>query len=249
MLKKLLAFLLVASMMMFTLGACSSSDSGSSTTTAADAEGDTTVGETTEEATEAPTEAPTTEETTEDVTEAQKTYSYTEVFKLDFTTMADGTAPFNPTNVDDIRIEGGLLKGTGTSGDPYFNYTGELALDASTVQEIHIKLKNYSSSYDTRFFFTTETIGWRGSFLRISSIVRRRRRRQRLERDHLLYRRMLRVDRNCNQLPYRPERRRRRFRDRIDHLLHCYRRRISDNKTDGILPPKRKDFLYIMRKQ
>lgn len=160
MLKKLLAFLLVASMLMFTLGACSSSDSGSSTTTAADAEGDTTVGETTEEATEAPTEAPTTEETTEAVTEAPKTYSYTEVFKLDFTTMADGTAPFNPTNVDDIRIEGGLLKGTGTSGDPYFNYTGELALDASTVQEIHIKLKNYSSSYDTQFFFTTETIGW-----------------------------------------------------------------------------------------
>lgn len=100
-------------------------------------------------------------ETTVKETEAPKQYMYTSVFKLDFKTMPDGAAPFTANTIDNLCIEGGLLKGTGTSGDPFITYTGaNMNFSADSVQEIRVKLKNYSASYDFQLFFTTDTVQW-----------------------------------------------------------------------------------------
>lgn len=173
--KKFIALLLCLTMVIAVMASCGSEDGGDNdtATTPADTTGDIiadTAGEDTtadadtdtdtdtEEVTD--TETPQPDETTPKETEPPKEYEYTSVFKVDFTTMEDGEAPFSANNIDDLRIEGGLLKGTATNGDPHAVYTGEMALDASTVQEIHIKLMNYSSDFNFQFFFTTETVSW-----------------------------------------------------------------------------------------
>ena len=75
--------------------------------------------------------------------------------------MADGPAPFDVNTIDNIRIEGGLLKGTGTSGDPFMTYNGgDFSFPADQIQEIRLKLKNYAPSYDFQLFFTTDTVNW-----------------------------------------------------------------------------------------
>ncbi len=151
MVKKFLACLFILSMIMNIIG-CSGDGKASETTAAEE-----TVAEETTTAPET-TKAP---ETTPKETEPPKEYEYATVFKVDFTTMPDGNAPFSVNNVSDLRIEGGLMKGTGTNGDPHMPYTGgDAKFPAESVQEIRIKLKNYSVSYDFQLFFTTETVGW-----------------------------------------------------------------------------------------
>jgi hypothetical protein len=157
MVKKLFALLLIATMLFCLVPGCTKDDG-----TAAETKDDsiTTASDTTAKVTTAPetTKAP---ETTVKETEAPKEYEYTSVFKLDFTKMPDGAAPFTGNTIDNLRIEGGLLKGTGTSGDPFITYNGgDATFPADSVQEIRIKLKNYSSSYDFQFFFTTDTVQW-----------------------------------------------------------------------------------------
>lgn len=168
--KKFIALLLCLTMVIAVMASCGSEEGGDNDTTPdttgdtiadtdTDTAGDDTIADAdTEDVTE--TEAPQPDETTPKETEPPKEYEYTSVFKVDFTTMEDGEAPFSANNIDDLRIEGGLLKGTATNGDPHAVYTGEMALDASTVQEIHIKLMNYSSDFNFQFFFTTETVSW-----------------------------------------------------------------------------------------
>lgn len=152
---KILALLLILSMLVFVLPACGNDAKGSTETTVATDE--TTIA--TEETTAVPetTAAP---ETTEAVTEAPKVYEYTDVKVIDFSTMADGDpVPFSVNAIDNIRIEGGLLKGTSNGGDPNFTYTGgDLSFPAESVQIIEIKYMNFSASYDMQLFFTTDTI-------------------------------------------------------------------------------------------
>lgn len=145
--------LLLLTMIIIVMASCSSKDDGSNDTiippdTIAD----------TEEIIE--TELPLPETTTVKETQPPKEYERISVFKIDFTTMEDGTAPFSANNVDNLRIEGGLLKGTATNGDPHMVYKEDMELDSSTIQEIHIKLKNYSSDSNFQFFFTTEETSW-----------------------------------------------------------------------------------------
>ncbi|MHB1153244.1 MAG: DUF4249 domain-containing protein [Eubacteriales bacterium] len=154
MVKKFLAFLLLALMVLSLVPGCADDETPSDVTTAA--EGDTAASDTTvvPETTKAP-------ETTPKETEPPKEYEYATVFKVDFTSMPDGKAPFSVNMVENLRIEGGLMKGTGTGGDPFATYSGgDAKFPAESVQEIRIKLKNYSISYDFQFFFTTETISW-----------------------------------------------------------------------------------------
>lgn len=154
MVKKFLALLLLALMLLSLVPGCSKDGVSSDATTAP--EGDTAAPDTT--AVPETTKAP---ETTPKETEPPKEYEYASVFKIDFTTMADGTAPFTVNLIENLRIEGGLLKGTGTGGDPFMSYTGgDAKFPAESVQEIRIKLKNYSVSYDFQLFFTTETVSW-----------------------------------------------------------------------------------------
>lgn len=151
---KIIALLLVLSMLVLILPACSKDTVGDTETTAA---ADGTTAETTAE-TAVETPVP---ETTEEVTEAPKVYEYTTVFELDFSKMADGAAPFTANGIDNLRIEGGLLKGTSNGVDPYMPYTGGDAMfPAESVQIIEIKYMNYSINYNLQLFFTTETIGW-----------------------------------------------------------------------------------------
>lgn len=154
MVKKFFASLLIAVMLLSLVPGCADEGNDSDTTTAA--EGDTAAPETT--AVPETTKAP---ETTPKETEPPKEYEYATVLKIDFTTMPDGAAPFTVNLIENLRIEGGLLKGTGTGGDPFMVYTGgDAKFPAESVQEIRIKLKNYSISYDFQLFFTTETVGW-----------------------------------------------------------------------------------------
>lgn len=101
-------------------------------------------------------------DTTEAVTEPPVEYDYSTIFKLDFASAADGEAPFKVSdNVSNLRIEGGLLKGTSTGGDPYIIYNGtDFSFPADSIQEIRINLKSYATGYDAQFFFTTDTISW-----------------------------------------------------------------------------------------
>ena len=155
--KKIIALLLSLTVLFVILPACGDDGESKDTTTAA--EGDSSAETTT--AAETTTVATTTEETTPKETEPPKEYERTSVMKVDFAAMPDGDAPFGGNNVENVRIEGGLLKGTGTSGDPHIPYNGgDINFPAESVQEIHIKLKNYSASYAFQFFFTTETVGW-----------------------------------------------------------------------------------------
>lgn len=154
MVKKFLALLLIASMIFVIIPGCAGEGDSADATTAA--EGDTAAPDIT--AAPETTKAP---ETTPKETEPPKEYEYATVFKVDFTAMPDGKAPFSATNISNLRIESGLMKGTGTSGDPHMPYNGgDAKFPAESVQEIRIKLKNYSISYDFQFFFTTETISW-----------------------------------------------------------------------------------------
>ncbi|MDD4772604.1 MAG: hypothetical protein PHZ09_03260 [Eubacteriales bacterium] len=154
MVKRFLVLLLIASMLFMIMPGCAA-DEGSDTETTA-AEGDTAPPDVTDapETTKAP-------ETTPKETEPPIEYEYATVFKVDFTSMPDGSAPFSVNMVENLRIEGGLMKGTGTGGDPFTTYTGgDAVFPAESVQEIRIKLKNYSIDYNFQFFFTTETVGW-----------------------------------------------------------------------------------------
>ncbi len=157
-LTKILALLLIAVFVLSPLAACGDKEEGDDeTTTAADnsaADTTTKAAETTTKAAETTTKAP-------ETTTAKKEYEYTTVFELDFSKKEDGAAPFATNNVADLRIEGGLLKGTGTSGDPHIPYNGgDVSFPADSVQEIQIKLKNYSVDYAFQFFFTTDTVSW-----------------------------------------------------------------------------------------
>lgn len=151
--KKILTLLLCLIIFITVMSSCASEDNGDNDTTTSD-----TIAETDTEPIE--TEPLVTETTTEKETEPPKEYEYISVFRLDFTSMETADIPFSKSNVDNLRIEDGILKGTSTSGDPHINYTGDMALDASTIQEIHIKLMNYSEDSNFQFFFTTETVSW-----------------------------------------------------------------------------------------
>ncbi len=157
-LTKILALLLIAVFVLSPLAACGDKEEGDDETTTASNED--SKEETTTKAQETTTKAPETT-TVEETTTAKKEYEYTTVKEINFTTMADGAAPFEAVNTDNLRIEGGLLKGTGTNGDPNIAYNGgDISFAADTVQEIEIKLKNYSVDYSFQLFFTTDTVSW-----------------------------------------------------------------------------------------
>lgn len=153
--RKISALLLILSMLVFVLPACGDEAEGDTETTEAAEETTAAAEETT--AVPETTAAP---ETTEAVTEAPKVYEYTDVKVIDFSGMADGDpVPFSVNAIDNIRIEGGLLKGTSNGGDPNFTYTaGDLSFPAESVQIIEIKYMNLSANYDMQLFFTTDTI-------------------------------------------------------------------------------------------
>ncbi len=156
--KRILALLLCLTLLTFVFAACGDKEEGDDeTTTAADnsaADTTTKAAETTTKAAETTTKAP-------ETTTVPKEYEYTTVFELNFATMADGAAPFTTNLIENLRIEGGLLKGTGTGGDPFMAYSGgDVSFAADTVQEIEIKLKNYSVDYSFQLFFTTDTVSW-----------------------------------------------------------------------------------------
>lgn len=151
-LTKVLALLLTAALLTISLPACKGDTAGSTDTSADEttAAPETTVPET--------TKAP---ETTPKETEPPKVYEYTTVFELDFSKMPDGKAPFSANGISNLRIEGGLLKGTSTGGDPHMPYNGgDAVFPADSVQIIEIKYMNYSVDYNLQIFFTTETVGW-----------------------------------------------------------------------------------------
>lgn len=152
---KTIALLLILTLFVFVLPACGNNAEGSTETTVATDETTIAADETTAvpEITAAP-------ETTEAVTEAPKVYEYTDVFAIDFSTMADGAAvPFTVANISDLRVEGGLLKGMSTGGDPNFTYNGgDMSFPADSVQIIEIKYMNLSADYNMQLFFTTDTV-------------------------------------------------------------------------------------------
>lgn len=158
--KKILSVILLLSMLVL-LPACSKKEETPSVdaTDAATEAPDAATEAPTEPVTEAPTEPPTEKET--EPPAPPKEYVRETVFKVDFTAMADGDAPFTTNNIDDLRIEGGLLKGTSNGGDPYMNYNGgDCTFPADSVQEIRIKLFNHTADYNFQFFFTTDSVGW-----------------------------------------------------------------------------------------
>ena len=131
----------------------SSSAAGSTSGAAADS--------TSEKKEETTTEKKEQTTTTKKETTAPPTYVFTEVFTLDFTKMEDtDEPPFETTNVDSLRIEGGALKGTATSGDPYFMYTGEFEINGDEVNWIEIMAKNLTDKDSAQFFFITPQTGW-----------------------------------------------------------------------------------------
>ncbi len=81
------------------------------------------------------------------------------VFYVDFAGLTE--APFSKSgNVGQLFVENGYLYGSSNGGDPYMNYTGEVNFDAANVDFIRFRMKNFSSSNNFQFFFTTGTIGW-----------------------------------------------------------------------------------------
>ena len=164
--KNLIIALLAASMLATLATGCDKKDDNKKTTdesTSSAAEtpaagGDTTT-EKKEETTVTETKAP--ETTTVKETTAPPNYVLTEVFTLDFTKMEDtDEPPFNATNVDSLRIEGGALKGTSISGDPYFMYTGDFEVNGDDINWIVITMKNLTDGDGGQFFFTTPQTGW-----------------------------------------------------------------------------------------
>lgn len=155
-LTRLASLFLILTFLFFVLPACNSGGASSDTTASDSSASDTTATTTKEETTPAP-------ETTVKETEPPKVYEYTTVFQLDFSTMADGaTVPFNNNQVSNLRIEGGLLKGTSTGGDPFITYKGgDATFPAESVQVIEIKFMNKSQDYNMQLFFTTDApVNW-----------------------------------------------------------------------------------------
>ena len=164
--KKILIMLLAVSMLTVLATGCDKKEenktTGETTTSSAEtpAEGGDTTTEKKEETTTEKKEETT---TTKKETTAPPVYVDTEVWVLDFSKEADSdTPPFAANQIDDLRIEGGLLKGTSTGGDPFFRYTGsdDLALNTQEINLVQIKLMNYTDSYDMQFFFTTPNVDW-----------------------------------------------------------------------------------------
>jgi hypothetical protein len=151
---KIIALLLTAVMLVAALPACKGTTTDGTTVTTKSTAA-TTAAATTKTTTAATTKA----ETTAKETEAPKTYEYKDVFAIDFSKMPDGAAPFTVNGIDNLRIEGGLLKGTSNGGDPNFTYNGgDVNFAADTVQAIEIKYLNKSEDYAFQLFFTTDTI-------------------------------------------------------------------------------------------
>lgn len=151
---KVIALLLTAVLLVAVLPACKSGTTDGTTVTTSKT---TTAAVTTAKTT---TAAVTTKAvTTAKVTEAPKKYEYKDVFALDFSKMKDGPAPFTASGIDNLRIEGGLLKGTSNGGDPNFSYNGgDVKFAADQVQTIEIKIMNKSADYNLQIFFTTDTV-------------------------------------------------------------------------------------------
>ncbi len=163
MVKKLFIALLAAAAVAAMASGCDKKDDkkADDSSSAADSTSGAAVDSTSEKKEETTTEKKEQTTTTKKETTAPPTYVYTEVFTLDFTKMEDtDEPPFNATNVDSLRIEGGALKGTATNGDPYFNYTGEFEINGDEVNWIEIVAKNLTDKDSGQFFFITPQTGW-----------------------------------------------------------------------------------------
>jgi len=68
---------------------------------------------------------------------------------------------FKPTNqVENLRVEGGLLKLTSIGGDPFMQTINtNLGINASEVNFIKVKVLNHSSSARSQMFFITDEDG------------------------------------------------------------------------------------------
>ena len=150
--KKTLIFLLVLSviasmsLMMFSCG--SEIDD-----VTAETEEVTTVEPTDPPTTAAPTDPPTTEEPTE-----PPVINYEIVKRYVFDNPDD--IGWKVTNqIEDFRVEDGLLKLTSTGGDPYFTAIVPLDIAADEIDVIKIRTKNLSDDYNCQFFFDTDVEG------------------------------------------------------------------------------------------
>ena len=164
--KKILIMLLAASMLTVLATGCNKKEENKTTgdsSSASDSMSGAAADSTSEKKEETTTEKKEETTTTKKETTAPPVYVDTEVWVLDFSKEADSdTPPFSPNQIDDLRIEGGLLKGTSTGGDPFLRYTGsdDLALNTQEINVVQIKLMNYTDSYDMQFFFTTPNVDW-----------------------------------------------------------------------------------------
>ena len=164
--KKILIMLLAASMLTVLATGCNKKEENKTTgdsSSASDSTSGAAADSTSEKKEETTTEKKEETTTTKKETTAPPVYVDTEVWVLDFSKEADSdTPPFSLNQIDDLRIEGGLLKGTSTGGDPFLCYTGsdDLALNTQEINVMQIKLMNYTDSYDMQFFFTTPNVGW-----------------------------------------------------------------------------------------
>ena len=164
MVKKLFIALLAAAAVAAMASGCDKKDDkkANDSSSAADSTSGAAADSTSEKKEETTTEKKEQTTTTKKETTAPPTYVFTEVFTLDFTKMEDTDAPaFEVTNIDNFRIEGGALKGTATSGDPYFIYNGgDFEVNGDEVNWIEIMAKNLTDTDSAQFFFITPQTGW-----------------------------------------------------------------------------------------
>ena len=154
--KKLSAILLALVLVcgIFALYACGDkAEDSNADTTADDAAGD---AETPEDTTPAPTPEPTTPEPTTEkppiITE--------EVAKWTF---SEDDAVFRAGNmIENLRVEGNILKLTSNGGDPFmYSINNNLGMNAADVDYIKVKVKNGSAAYGCQvFFITNDDGGW-----------------------------------------------------------------------------------------
>ncbi|MCL1792883.1 MAG: hypothetical protein FWG34_03345 [Oscillospiraceae bacterium] len=113
-----------------------------------------------EEATPAPTPAPTPEPT-----EPPPTTEKPPIITQDIAvwTFAEDNPVFRAGNhIENLRVEGNILKLTSIGGDPFmYSINNDLQMDAGEVDYIKVKVKNGSSAFGCQVFFITyEDGGW-----------------------------------------------------------------------------------------
>ena len=106
--------------------------------------------------TSAATEPPTTAEPTEPPTTTEPPVINYEIVKR-FTFDNPDDIGWRATNqIQNFRVEDGVLKLTSTGGDPFFTATQPLDIAADEIDVIRIRILNLSSNENCQFFFDTD---------------------------------------------------------------------------------------------